>query len=320
MKAQLSVFLFVSVMGFATGVVAAPVERQLRIRLDVEATQDWKNDPQWGKANSQQHYDIATTLRSDGKLYVENLLDPDRARRMKIKSDWYLYQGLSELKAENGGKLPPAGQGRVELSAESLAMSGGMASPQMANASPQRLTAQQALRDRSIEDLEAFMRQYDQPGGRWMYFEGFSGCASQLQIQYHSKFVGDIARKAGNKAPFDMQWDADVRAPASDGQPLCKRYVVTYAPSTDTLIVENVYLPPPRGTSVRKEFGRTERREVDLPAPYEVARWADDALKQSRSAGTLSATLPLNAALDGKDAALGEFRGTGKVALEWSFR
>lgn len=299
---------------------AAPVQRTLAFKLEIDATQDWRNGNQWGKSNTQQHYTLSAQLRSDGRLYADNLLDPDMTRRMQIKNDWYLYQGLLELKAENGGKLPAAGARQPELSADSLAMSGGMASPTLANLSPQRLTALEALRNHKPEELEAFMRGYDQAGGRWMYFEGFTGCANSLQLKYNSKFEGDVARKPGNKAPFDMLWNADTRGTSEQQQSLCRRYVATYDQATDTLFVENLYLPSPHGTSVRNEFGRTERKEVDLPPVYEVMGWADAALKRAHSTGKLSATLPIMTALDGRDAALGRFEGTAAVTLEWSFR
>lgn len=300
--------------------VAAPVVRTLELRLSIDGTQDWRNDPQWGKSSTQQRYVLSTQLKSDGRLYVDNLLDPDPMRRMQIKSDWYLYQGLSELKAENGGRLPPPGQGQIVLSPESLAASGGMISAQMADFSPQRVSALQAINTRTSEDLEAFMRRYEQPGGRWMVFEGFAGCSNRLELKLKSRFEGDIAKKQGNKAPFDMQWDADTRGTPEQQASLCRRYVITYAPTTDTLIVENASLPAPVGTSVRHEFGRTENKQMELPAPYQVLRWLDDSLKQSRSSGKLETTLPLTAALDGKDAALGSFTGSAKLSLEWSFR
>jgi hypothetical protein len=87
---------------FCFDLCAAPVQRTLELRLTIDATQDWRNDPQWGMASSQQSYSLASQLRSDGRLYTQNLLDPDPPRRMQIKMDWYLYQGLLELKAENG--------------------------------------------------------------------------------------------------------------------------------------------------------------------------------------------------------------------------
>lgn len=169
------------------GLCAAPVQRTLELRLIVDATQDWRNNQQWGKTKSQQLYSLASELRSDGRLYQQNLLDPDPPRRMQIKMDWYLYQGLSELKAENGEKLPPGGTQRAEISAETLKASGGLV-PLLAQMSPQRMAALQALSERTPADLEAFMRKIEQPGGRWMYFEGFEGCSNRLRLTYHSHF------------------------------------------------------------------------------------------------------------------------------------
>lgn len=297
-----------------------PVRRTLEIRLEIDAAQDWNNDPQWGKATSEQRYALSSQLQSDGRLYADNLLDPDPGSRMKIKSDWYLYQGLSELKRENGGTLPAPDGARTEISARTLGMSGGMVSPDLARLSPHRLSAMQALKDTPKAELEAFMSRYEQPGGRWMVFEGFEGCENQLQLQYHARFEGDIAKKRGSRAPFDMQWDAETRGTPEEQASLCRRFVATYEPATDTLILENLYLPAPHGISVRHHFGRTERVERELPPPYQVMRWADDQLKQARSSGSRSATLPLTAALDGNDAALGSFTGTAKVSLEWSLR
>lgn len=319
MRIELATFLLTFGVALSQAASAAPAQRTLAFTLTIDGTQDWRNGQQWGKATTQQRYALSAQLRSDGRLYADNLLDPDLTKRMQIKNDWYLYQGLRELKAENGGKLPAAAA-QPELSAGSLAQSGGMVSPALANASPERLTALQALREHPPEELEAFMRGFDQPGGRWMYFEGFAGCANSLQITYTSKFEGDVAKKPGNKAPFDMLWSADTRGTPEEQQSLCRRYVATYDPAADTLFVENLYLPSPRGTSVRNEFGRTERKEADLPPVYEVMSWADGALKQARGTGKLAATLPINAALDGRDAVLGSFVGAAKATLEWSFR
>lgn len=315
---RLSAWAMFAALASSSLVSAAPVVRTLELRVTVDASQDWRRDPAWSKASSQQRYEIATQLRSDGRLYVDNLLDADPARRMQIKTDWYLYQGLRELKSENGGKLPAAG-GEPVLSGESLMSSGGMASPLMGSMSPQRMTALQAISERSTDELEALMQQYDRPGGRWLVFEGFAGCTNRMQITINSRFEGDSAKKKGNSVPFDMTWNANA-AGTPEQQTLCRRYVATYEPATDILIVENVYLPAPRGTSVRNHFGRTEREERELPAPYEVQVWIDKALKQARSSGKSSASLPITAALDGNDAALGDFTGTAKVSLEWSFR
>ena len=298
---------------------ASPVVRSFELKLSVDGTQDWVRNPGQSKATTQQRYEISTQLRSDGRLYVDNLLDPDPTRRVQIKADWYLYQGLSELKAENGGKLPASTGGELVLSAESM-MQGGMVSPAITNMSPQRVNALQAINERSPEDLEAFLKRYDAPGGRWMYFEGFAGCTNRLALEHHSKWAGDNARKQGNQVPFDMEWNAVSSGTPEQQQALCRRYVASYEPATNMLFVENVYLPVPVGTSVRNEYGRAEKRERELPAPNAVLNWVDATLKQARGAGKQSATLPLTASLDGNDTVLGTFTGSAKVTLEWALR
>lgn len=300
------------------GASAAPVVRTLEVKLTVDGTQDWVRNPGSSKATTQQRYDVAVQLRSDGRLYADNLLDPDPQKRVQIKMDWYLYQGLSELKAENGGKLPAPG-GQPVLSAESM-MQGGMMSPAMSNMSPQRVNALQALSENSAAELEEFLRRYDQPGGRWMYFEGFAGCTNRLSLELHSKWTGDNARKPGNRVPFEMQWDGVSTGTPEQQQSLCRRYVASYEPASDTLYVENVYLPATRGTSVRTEYGRVEKSERELPPPNEVMVWVDAALKKSRGAGKQTATVPLTGSLDGNDTVLGSFKGSARLSLEWALR
>ena len=315
--------LFAAFLGLAvTGMAAAaPLQRTLELHLTVEATQAWRNDPQWGKTDTQQRYDLSTQLQSDGRLYTENLLDPDKARRMRIKNDWYLLQGLLELKQENGGRLPAPGQlAAPVISAESMMMGGGADPSAAANMSPQRLTAMNAVNERPAAELDAFIKRYDAPGGRWLYFSGFSGCANQLHLVYRAHFVGDTGKTADKKVPFDMTWAADSRGSPADQGALCQRYVATLDPAAGVLYIENAYIPSARGNSARTHFGRTDKREMDFPVPYEVLRWTDEMLKSAKPAGKQSAELKITSALDGDSTVLGQFDGIAKVALDWSFK
>jgi len=310
-------------MTISTAAVASPIERQFDLRVDVDATQSWRNALQWSKATTQQHYDISTRLRSDGRLYADNLLDPDMNRRIRIKGEYYLYQGLLQLKHENGGRLPASGAMSSEISAESLQRTPGcIMGVDCPGASPERLSAIAALEDNTPAELETFMKTYDKPGGQWLYFMSYSGCPNRLQLGYQAHFAGEQAFDHDKKRlqPFQMDWAAKTQGTTEEQQSLCRHYVITLNTVTGDMYVENAFIPSPRGVSVRTTGRGNDRREVDLPPPYEVMRWVDDLLHKAADTGKQQAKLHLVQPLDGNSSVLGLFDGTANVSLSWSFK
>lgn len=308
---------------FPAAVSAAAAERQLSIQLTVDGSQSWRNALQWSQSTTQQRYELTTRLRSDGRLYAENLLDPDMEKRLRIKGEYYTYQGLLQLKQQNGGMLPGANSLSPEISAESLKGNPGcIPGVDCPGASPERFTAIAALQDNTPAELEKFMKSYDAPGGHWLYFMGYSGCPNRLQLSYRAHFAGEQAFDHDKKRlqPFEMEWAAQTQGTAEEQAGLCRRYVVTLNTATGEMNIENAYIPSPRGTSVRKTGSGVDRHDADLPPPYEVMRWADDLLHKARETGAQSATLRLTQSLDGNSSVLGLFDGTAKVSLVWAFK
>ncbi len=309
-------------LGMHDGASPAPLQRQLKLNVSVDATQAWKNELQWSKASSQQRYELTTQLHSDGRLYAQNLLDPDLDKRSRIKSEFYTYQGLLELKRENGGRLPSGNALMPEISAESL-KAGGSCLPGVdcPSASPQRFSAIAALQDNTPAQIEQFMKSFEAPGGKWLYFTGFAGCRNQLRLNYTAHFAGEQAFDHARKKlqPFEMDWVANTEGSAEEKASLCRRYTITLDTGSGTMYVENAYLPSPRGTSTRKTGRGLDRRESDLPPPYELMRWVGDTLSKNRPSGSQEAVLKLTQPLDGNSTVLGLFDGTAKVRLSWSF-
>ena len=60
MKQTVGAALIAVSVAWCPVVCAAPVIRTLDIRLAVEAAQDWKNEPQWGKTSSEQRYEVSS--------------------------------------------------------------------------------------------------------------------------------------------------------------------------------------------------------------------------------------------------------------------
>lgn len=290
-------------------VAPVPQYRELRLDLRVEAEQSWRNPPQWSKASSQQHYEIVTQLRSDGRLYVRNLLDPDLRTRTRIKTDYYTYQGLLQLKQEFGGRLPAAAE---------LPSDDGM---RTLSGSPERFAAIAAVQDNSPEDLEAFIRSYDDAAdGRWLYFLGYPDCPSRVEVRYRAHIAGEQAydRNKKDSRPFAVDREAD-RVVQGELDTLCKRYVTTVDTVTGELYVENAYFPAAAGTSVRTGV-RAERREDRFLPLHEVMEWVNGLLRKGPPQGRHEAELLITLPLDGNSTVLGTFQGTAKVSVEWALR
>lgn len=303
---------------------AAPLERKLSLNLTVDATQDWRNELQWSKAQSQQRYQIVTHLRSDGRLYAENLLDPDVPKRIKIKNDYYTYQGLLELRQEFGGRLPKPDQVQSVISAESLAGGDSTCIPGVSctSMSPERFAAIAVLQQTPSDQLERFMQSYEKPGGRWLYFMGYAGCANQLDLRYQAHYAGERAfdRRRKNLKPFEMDWKAATQGTEDEQRGLCKRYVVTVDTKTNDVYFENVYLPAPVGISERKGAGGDERREIEMSPPSEVASWVNDLLLKTTASGSRQQDIRITLPLDGNSTVLGSFDGTAKVSFSWELK
>lgn len=317
-----AITLLLSMMPLTVLAATPAIERQLSIKLDVDATQNWRNDRQWSRATSQQHYQLSTRLRSDGRLYHDNLLDPDMQQRVRIKAEYYSYQGLVQLRREYGGHLPTAeqaaqGQGGqvMQQHRECLAVA------DCPNAVAERYAAISALQNNSVAELEEFIATYDQPGGRYRYFFGYGGCPNQMRLQQKTHFEGEQAFDRDKKKlqPFTLDWNADSKGSADEQARLCQRYVVVQDAESGTVYLENAFVPAARGQVVSSLAGASERRDADLPLPSEVMNWLSEQLGRGTPQIKRSATLHLDRPLDGNATVLGLFDGSARVQLEWSF-
>lgn len=301
---------------------AAPIERPLTIRLDIDATQNWRNDKQWSRASSQQHYQLSTRLRSDGRLYHDNLLEPDLERRVRIKSEYYTYQGLLQLRRDNGGRLPDAAQAARGFGGQAIQQHHDCVdAADCPNAVAERYAAISALQNNSLAELEEFIATYDQPGGTYRYFFGYAGCPNQMRLQHRAHFEGEQAYDRDKKKlqPFTLDWSADSRGSADDQARLCQHYVATVDSRDGSVYLETAFVPSAHGQIVSVLSGAREQREADLPLPSEAMRWLADQLAHTPPQLKRSATLRLDRPLDGNATVLGLFDGSARVQLEWAF-
>lgn len=303
---------------------AAPIERQLDIVVTAEGDQSWRNLLQWSRSTTRQRYELSTTLRSDGRRYADNLLDTDPVKRMEIKQEYLTRRGLERLKRENGGKLPKAG-GQLQAFANSAPteIMGCRGESECNQLLAERFAALSALEQNTTEELEAFLRvSPNDPAGRYLYFFGYAGCRNRIHITSHSHFEGEQAFDKERKklVPFVMDRNADAHGNEREQQDLCWRYTGTVDTTSGEVFLENTFIPSPRGVTVYAAGKNTQRREEDLPVPVQLLDWTSGVLRQARDTGAEAKAFRFTRPLDGNASVLGDFDGTLKATLSWSFK
>jgi hypothetical protein len=173
---------------------------ELRMLITVDAKQSWRADAQWSEANTQQRYELTTRLRSDGRLYTDNLLEPDTERRMRIKAEYYTYKGLVRLIDDNGGQLPDLAAATQSMLHDSMGQHRDcMDAADCPSEVAERFAALSALQSNTREDLLAFIRSFDDPEARYRYLLGYAGCPNKLSLQSTAHIEGMQARDRDHK-------------------------------------------------------------------------------------------------------------------------
>ena len=314
-----------AVAAWCSGVAAAaPIERELHFVVTVDAEQDWKkNDPkypgdQWSKATAHQRWEVRTRLRSDGKLQVRDLLDPDMNARMEAKTIFLARQAKALI--EQSGQRFKIPHNDAEKSALMDQMQeqimGCKADPVCAH----DLTMQYAALMAAIEFPEAL--QEDTVPGQYLYFLPFKGCADESRVTLTLAIDGVRYNKdVDHLVPFSERRSADT-VNASDGLPLCEHFAAVIDTKDPKRLVrhETIFVPRPEGEADYTERGHTSHTPGPQPLIGAALDWVNDTLRHAPESGNVSATLPLPMSLNGNSTWLGLWQGTAKVTLQWSFK
>jgi hypothetical protein len=309
-------------VGPAWGATAA-VERELKLVVSVEATQDWKkNDPQfpgeqWSKATATQRWEIRTRLKSDGVLHGYDLLDPDLDTRMWAKTAHLARQAKKML--DRPGQPFQLPRSEAEKSAfmrkvqeRDIACKGDVACRR-------NLTMESAAIMAAIQNPE--LLEPDDTPGRFLYFLPFAGCAEQSRVQLSLAIEGVRYNKTSDKlVPFSERRQADT-VDASDGLRLCDHFLATIDTQDPQkrMRQETLYIPTPVGVTLYTESGHTSRTEQPQPLVGAALDWVNNTLRHAATTGTATTTLPLPLSLNGNSTWLGQWTGTAKVTMQWSF-
>ncbi len=303
---------------------AAPMERELHFVVTVDAAQDWKkNDPrypgnQWSKATTQQRWEVRTRLRSDGKLQVRDLLDPDLNARMEAKTIFLARQAKSLM--EQSGRPFKIPHTDAEKSALMQQMQEQIMGCQADQICTHDLTLQYAALMAAVEFPEAL--EEDTVPGQYLYFLPFKGCAEESRVTMTMAIDGERYNKDVNHlVMFSERRSADT-VNASDGLPLCEHFASVIDTRDPKKLVrhETIFVPSPEGTTEYTEREHTSRRQESQPLVGAALNWVNDTLRHAPESGSASATLPLSMSLNGNSTWLGLWQGTAKVTLQWSFK
>lgn len=299
----------------AAAAAAAPIERALKIELEIEGRQDWRNALQWSSATTEQRYAFSTGLRSDGELHGANLLEPDTDLRLAIKTEYLRQQGLKSLQASGIDPSSPDLQRQISsrMQQEVYDCKGQTVCMGKVNMKYARIMAAAVEPDNS----ELF-----EGPPRYRYYFGYPDCPNTIRAVHRTSVEGETAygRKKDKLLPYRLQMEGDSSGSEQDRDSLCMSYTVVEDTLENRLYVENVNVPTATGTIKRTEFDETSQREGELPIPTVALEWVNATLRDTQPSGQARTTLPLNLPLDGNSTVLGDFTGEAKAELDWSWK
>lgn len=294
---------------------AAPVDRKLTVNITVDGQQDWKNVLQWSKATTTQSYDFSTTLRSDGRLFAPNLLDPDTNTRMAIKTEYLRQQGMARLKAMGVDPKSPNLMQELSNKAQKANFDCKGDSVCLSNTG----TKFAELMAAAVEPDNSALFEGEP---RYQYFFGYPTCTNTIRAKHEYSASGQTAygRKKDNIYPFSLSYSGDSNGTPEEQKSMCTYYTVVVDTHENKMYVENVYIPSSWGKVTRTEFEKTRVEEHDeLPVPGPLQAFVNENMRHSNLTGAAEGTLPLNLPLDGNATVLGAWTGEAKVKLKWAW-
>ncbi len=301
-----------------------PSERELHVVATIDATQTWKkNDPkypgeQWSKGSTQQRYEIRTRLRSEGKLELRNLLDPDLPTRMEAKTIFLARQAKKMFdKPGQPFRLPKTEQEKAALTMrmrEELSLCDGQPACRMEK------ELHYAAIFAAMEYPEAM--EEDTEPGRYLYFLPFKGCAEYSRVTLKMAIDGVRYNKDVDEfIPFSERHSADT-INADEGRSLCSHFaaVIDTQDPAKPMYQETIFVPRPVGMTEYTENDHTSRERQPQPVVTAAIDWMNERLRHTTADGKATAALPLALPLNQNATWLGLWTGTANITMEWTFK
>lgn len=293
---------------------AASIDRELKITVDIDGQQSWRNALQWSKAKTVQKYEWSTVVRSDGKLEGANLVDLDLDRRLAIKTEYLRRKGVQMLRAAGLDPASPDVQKNISdrMQKDIFACEGEPVCMSEIGTKYSMLMAAATEPDNSAIFA-------GEP--RYQFFFGYPGCANRIHVVQATDTLGETGygRNKDKIFPYALKVNADFPGTETDRKSMCSYFTGVIDTKEQKLYWDNIYIPTARGNMVRTEFGKTSTTDGDVAMPQEVMNWVNATLRVAPPTGTASTDVPLNSPLDGNSTVLGTFDGMVKVKMSWSF-
>ena len=297
------------------GAAQQPEVRTFKMNVTLDGKQNWKKEPQFYDATSQQSFQLSTQLQSNGKLYAPNLLHTDTNTRLAIKTEYLRMQGLKKIEAAGIDPNSPSLQQDLSrgMQKASFDCKGDIVCMGRVNNHYAMMMAAAVEPDNS---------QLFEGEPRYLYFEPFSGCENSIQASIRIDAEGETTY--GDKEetwPFTQTMEGSTQGNKNEQESLCDFFLVVVDTLDDKMFVENVYFPGMKGKVQRTEFEKTHSLDEEIPMAAGLQDWVNQTLRgpvalEGQDSAKLSLTLPL----DGDATVLGKFTGVGKTELEWSFK
>lgn len=301
-----------------------PAERELHIVATIDATQTWKkNDPehpgeQWSKGSAKQRYEITTRLRSEGKLELRNLLDPDLEARLEAKTIHLARQAKKMLDQPGHPlKLPTNEKEKAEFMVQ-MQLDLDKCVGDLVCGYEKRLYYAAILA--AVENPQAM--EEDTEPGRYLYFLPYKGCPQRDRITLTMAIDGVRYNKDVDEfIPFSERHSAD-SVNAVDELALCTHFtaVIDTQDPEKPMWQETIFVPRPEGITEYTENNHTSREKQPQPLVMAVVDWMGHVLRHAPESGKASAVLPLALPLNQNATWLGLWTGTANVTMEWSFK
>jgi hypothetical protein len=292
-----------------------PVDRKLTVNITVDGKQDWKNVLQWSKATTTQSYDFSVTLRSDGRVFAPNLLDPDTDTRMAVKTEYLRQQGMARLKAMGVDPKSPSLMQDLSKKAQKANFDCKGDSVCLSNTG----TTFAELMAAAVEPDNSALFEGEP---RYQYFFGFPTCANAIHAKHQYSAAGETAygRKKDKIFPFALNYSGDSNGTPMEKESMCTYFTVVVDTVENKMYVENVYIPSAHGKVSRTEFEKTHVEDnKELPVPGPLQGFVNENMRHAPFTGSAVASLPLNLPLDGNATVLGAWTGEAKTTLKWAW-
>lgn len=319
-------------LAFLAAVPAPAAERTARftVEVKVQGHQSWRAGTDWARTDIDEHYRITTHVRSDGELQNVNPKDPAFAQQQLAKA-----AAVQRTVARQLGKTGPQPRTEAEYAAAQQALAAQAQREQAACGQDTACLIGVATRigqqsaaivyptapaADAAEDAALLAEDDDPAGYRYMYYAGYEGCPTEIQIRIQRRSRGEYADVAGT-IPWTATQTGDSRGTDIDHRMQCLSATTVYDERTRQIFTDGWGTPAVVGRyeSEDRMQGRVVNDQSPLSGDAEALEWVASVLRQAPASGSRSTTLVPRLIRSGHSPDGAEIGGALQVRVDWRF-